>query len=74
MARPRPRPPNWRVTLASPCSKALKMRGSTSGEMPMPLSLTRTSERPPGRGCVHTRMAPRSGVNLMAFLRTFHST
>ena len=40
IVRPRPRPPNWRVTPRSPCSKGWKMCGSASGGMPTPLSFT----------------------------------
>ena len=46
IANPRPRPPNCRVIERSACSKALKIRGSASGSMPMPLSLTSTSDVP----------------------------
>jgi hypothetical protein len=36
MARPKPSPPNRRIVEDSPCSKALKIRGSASASMRMP--------------------------------------
>ena len=40
MVRPSPRPPKRRVVEIPPCSSTSKMRGKTSGSMPMPVSLT----------------------------------
>jgi hypothetical protein len=40
MARPRPVPPNSRVTLVSPCSNGVKSRACWVGEIPRPVSLT----------------------------------
>ena len=45
------------------------MCGSASAEMPMPLSCTRNSQRPPACRAVVTRIAPFSGVNLIAFMQ-----
>ena len=44
IARPRPRPPNLRVIVVSPCWNGSKILGRTSGSMPMPVSVTSTIE------------------------------
>ena len=44
--RPTPRPPWARSRPRSPCANRSKMRGSSSGSMPMPLSRTRDRRRP----------------------------
>ena len=61
MARPRPRPPNCRVTRRSPCSKASKIRGSTSGSMPIAgvADLDARRRRPPSPRCSGCRRSRR---------------
>ena len=44
MVRPSPNPPKRRVVEMPPCSRTSKMRGKTSGSMPMPVSLTSIDE------------------------------
>ena len=43
IANPKPKPPNCRVIERSACSKALKIRDSASGSIPIPLSFTSTT-------------------------------
>ena len=49
------------------------MRGSRSGLMPTPLSLTRSRASPPSTP-VQTRMVPPAGVNLSALLTRLVTT
>ena len=79
MVRPSPNPPKRRVVEVTPCSRTSKMRGKTSGAIPMPVSLT-SINRSGMRGCEsslrsslreRTVSCPPAGVNLIAFLIRF---
>ena len=69
IAKPRPVPPNWRVTEASPCEKDSNSFLRSVPLSPMPLSCTLKCNRHcPISSCsilARTMISP-SGVNLMA--------
>ena len=78
IARPSPSPPNLRVIVVSPCWKGSKIRGRTSGSMPMPVSADLDDQAVlavgrPRCGCGSV-IVPPSGVNLTAFLIRFQKT
>ena len=81
IVRPRPSPSDRRTSGPLPCSNSPKIRGSTSGAMPMPVSLTvmitggpASSDGPPPPSREPTVIVPPSGVNLIAFLSRFQRT
>src|SRR6266540_2143982 len=67
MCRPSPVPSRWRLWPESTCSNARKIRGWSSGGMPMPVSATSMRTMSSSGGRTVSATAPRS-VNLIALL------
>mmetsp|Transcript_63658 Transcript_63658/g.166706 ORF Transcript_63658/g.166706 Transcript_63658/m.166706 type:complete len:270 (-) Transcript_63658:595-1404(-) len=74
MDRPRPMPPNARLSPSSSCSKGSKMRSRCAGEMPMPVSVMLTSTVPSAGLCLLPMVTSPSGVNFRAFMIRLYST
>ena len=80
MLRPRPVPPNLRVTDESPWLNSVKMFLAYSGSMPMPVSITRNVTSPavpPAQPAASKSQAITTrpvSVNLMALPAKFSST
>ena len=72
-ASPRPRPPSFRSVLRWPCTKMSKMRGSRSGAIPTPLSLTVTTTSPPS-AVARTATSPPGSVYRAAFVSRLATT
>ncbi len=73
MASPRPVPPTERTLLPSSCWNFLKSLPMSSGAMPRPRSVTRSSSCAPARRVVTCTVDP-AGENLMAFESRFVTT